>query len=115
VSLARWIGLELAHATPEELAAASPVLTAAAEGYLWAGGAVDARLWESCRPEERAALIAAGRRVAAIKAAWVGRASQGEIATAEVLAEVDGGEEHDELQLRAGMAGLRRALEARRE
>ena len=111
---ARWIGLSLEGATEEEIAKAAPLLAQAAEAYLTAGGVVTPELWMACSVQERAALMAAGQRLAVLRAAWAGRAAHGERPAAEVLSLVDGGEIHDDMLLFENMQALRERIEGLR-
>ena len=68
--------------------AGSALLVAAAEAFLAVGGAVTVGDWLALEAEDRAALMVAAERLAAVRAAQLGLAAQD---PAAVLAPVDGG------------------------
>lgn len=105
---------DLAGLTPEQEEAVLGVMVAKAEDATWAGVSLSAADWSEASDIERAAWVKAGRRVAAIRAAWAGRAAQGSRGTLEVLAEIDGGEAHDENLLAATVLGVAQAMVGRR-
>ena len=94
--------------SPEREAQLLALLVATAEHARWAGVVPN---WAEASPLERAAWSAAGRRVELQKAKWTGQAAQGARAAAAVGAELDQGEEHDELLLVEAMHAARATLQ----
>jgi hypothetical protein len=101
-ALIRWAGVGEVPAGlgPEQERELLAVLIAAAEHARWCGVVPD---WDDASEIERVAWATAGRRIALQQARWIGLAAQGPRAAAGVAAELDGGEEHDQILLAEGL------------
>lgn len=83
------------------------VLDRTAEAFLRAGGHWTPEAWLGLSPEERAATVSVGERVAAARAVAQGRATRGGLGEAEVMAQLDGGEALEDMVLEELVQGLK--------
>lgn len=82
------------------------ILTAHARLFLQAGGTLTLRDWADLDEPERAAFVSAGLALEVDRALRAATAAKDEQGALRVLAEVDGGEAHDDALLRDAVARL---------
>lgn len=87
---------------------ARAVLVEHARMFLAAGGSLSLDDWGALYGAERAAFVAAGRELAVRQAVRIGEAAQGDLAALRVLAEIDGGQAHDDARLAIAVRQLAR-------
>ncbi|MBX3467184.1 MAG: hypothetical protein KF878_09845 [Planctomycetes bacterium] len=94
------LGAEL----PEDQDQALAVLLDAATHFLMGGGVLSLQDWAAMDTRDRAVFVRAGRKVRAWQAAQTGLAAQGHLHALKVMADVDGGQAHDDAVMTAALA-----------